>query len=238
MNNIVVGIAGQKHSGKDTVSSIMAELLMYDIYEDYETFNFKGEENGKDRLCIIHFATSLKKSLSTIFNINIDKFYNNKDNEWYCLQNGKFYDYIPKNSNKITIDKLNNNSLSELMNNNADFIKLRTLMQYFGTNICRNNLGNDIWVNNTINRAKWILKFTNKCIISDVRFKNEAEFIKRTFPNSIIIKVNRDSNNIEHESENIDFDVDYVINNNGTLKDLFNDVKKLTQEIYGRFINN
>lgn len=61
----------------------------------------------------------------------------------------------------------------------------RKALQIMGTDIMRNHLNDDIWVNNTMRRAS---KMDN-CIISDVRFINEAKSIKDA--GGILIRVQR-----------------------------------------------
>jgi len=60
---------------------------------------------------------------------------------------------------------------------------------------------------------------------------NEIEAIKTIDPNSIIIKVERENNKQEqpeHSSENLEgLPFDVLINNNGTLKELYDQLKEL-----------
>lgn len=81
---------------------------------------------------------------------------------------------------------------------------------------------------------KWQAKELNKnkkIVITDVRFKHEAEKIKKM--GGIILKINRDGcSNDNHLSENelnsipADF-IDYTIDNNYTLNDLYSQIDTL-----------
>ena len=88
--------------------------------------------------------------------------------------------------------------------NNKDY-ETRQLLQKIGTEEGRNKYGLDIWINILYNWIK-ILNVRNKIdyfIISDVRFQNEVNWIKKL--NGIVIKINapnRHNKCLLKESEN------------------------------------
>jgi hypothetical protein len=104
----------------------------------------------------------------------------------------------------------------------------RTILQFVGTNLFRNQL-NEIMPN--INKDVHIYAFKNwyennknkKIVIADVRFLNEAEFVKQN--NGILIKINRNTkqptDNHQSEIELQSIKCDYIIDNNGTLEELY-----------------
>jgi len=107
----------------------------------------------------------------------------------------------------------------------------RELLQKIGTELFRNtlpkictNIDKDIWIR-SIERKILKLNIENKItkfVIPDVRFENEAEFIRKN--KGTIIFINRNIlNNDFHESENkiniIKYDI--KINNNNTISDLY-----------------
>ncbi len=111
----------------------------------------------------------------------------------------------------------------------------RKLLQLLGTECGRRIIHPNIWCNSTmINYKPTGFYHSNKYpeddhdiypnwIISDVRFPNEVEAIKKE--NGILIRVERESINTEdqHESETaLDNynDWDYIIQNNGTIEEL------------------
>ena len=111
----------------------------------------------------------------------------------------------------------------------------RQLMQFVGTDLFRNNLDQNVWINIVndkvkklildINSGTQTLKHVKGIIISDVRFDNEAQFIKSI--GGTIVKINRnvaiESSN--HQSERgISIATDYVIENNTTIDDLYNQI--------------
>ncbi len=230
MKQILIGIAGTANSGKDTVASMINYIHHYGVtkasYSNWLASKILYDDNFKHR--IIHFADALKDCLSIMYNIPREYFDDRKkkDEEYYLLNERRFVD---KNSFKdkyyeITFESLGDYSLNEIIYDDITNIgiKLRTLMQYFGTNICRNLLDMDIWVKSTIYKAVSIAEKEGICIIPDVRFENEA---RRIIGNSLyggVIKVNRDGcDKSEHESEIIDFPCSITIENNKTKMQLF-----------------
>ena len=107
-------------------------------------------------------------------------------------------------------------------------------MQYFGTDICRNHIDNNIWINSTMSKAINIAINRTLCIIPDVRFSNEANAIRnnsKLFYGGLI-KINRDNiDKDDHSSEHIYFNADFEIDNNGNLMQLFYKVLHICQKI-------
>jgi hypothetical protein len=121
----------------------------------------------------------------------------------------------------------------------------RSLLQYIGTDLFRDKILDNIWINALF--SKYIDKADRtsegilskkpiypKWIIPDLRFPNELQAIKNR--GGITIRVNRalykkgEPNDIfkkEHPSETALDDVtfDYTINNNGSIQELINQVK-------------
>ena len=99
----------------------------------------------------------------------------------------------------------------------------REMMQFIGTDLFRKQLNDNIWVNIIKNKIESD-KINNKFVITDVRFDNEAQMIKSIGGN--IIQINRQNiHQLNHISENgITIDVDYIIENNGTISDLYNKI--------------
>ena len=129
-----------------------------------------------------------------------------------------------------------NNSLiaysKDSKRNREDLIKLtpRLLLQLVGTDLFRNQLHPNTWVTATFANYQ-----NNNWIITDMRFPNELEAIKKR--NGITIRINRGPiertgkmiQEPEHISEtaldNAKFD--YVIENDGTIEELIEQVKKI-----------
>ena len=115
-----------------------------------------------------------------------------------------------------------------LYSNNVS-IKIRVLLQYYGTNIIRNHFWKEAFIRYTMNKAFDIRNSKGQCIISDARFEDECMAIK--YYGGKIIRVDRRVNNDNHESEQIKISQDdYVIDNTGTLVGLFYKVLKFVTD--------
>lgn len=95
--------------------------------------------------------------------------------------------------------------------------KVRTYLQVLGV-AARDTFGEDFWVDQVLGAAR----HEPKLVISDVRFRSEAEAIKTL--GGILVKVTRPGHGAvnDHVSEHDldDWTWDYVLNNDGTKEDL------------------
>lgn len=224
----IVGIKGFKGSGKDTVASMISYILHDGIMKaSYDTW-LLYHKNGfvENDEIIIHFADKLKDDIAAFCNIDrklLDR-QDIKEENYYNFKTGivstniKDTDKVINNIGEINYDNL---SILLLLNTNTS-IKIRVLLQYYGTNVIRNHFWHKAFINYTMNKAFDIRNSKGQCIIADARFENdECEAIKQC--GGMIIRVDRKlNNNDNHESEQIKIcDDDYVIDNTGTLVGLF-----------------
>lgn len=250
MKSYIIGIAGKKNSGKDTVASMINYIFAKGItaanYRDWLICRVSYDNNYKHR--IAYFADALKDCLSIIYYIPRQYFDDReyKDNMYYNLRTGEFIrkEKVTQRGDHyfvIDIETLNNSSIREQIETYDKLfplITLRTLMQYFGTNLCREYLQSDIWIKATMAKADDICFANRLFIIPDVRFTNEATAIQ-TKTSSLyggVIMVRRDNNGSDddidyHSSEIVTFSTDFSITNNGTLMDLFYKVIEICQKI-------
>lgn len=120
---------------------------------------------------------------------------------------------VTDNVKPIPLDELYNIETKQLH---------RKRLQLIGTDVCRKVFGNDIWI--------YCLKQSlpnDWYVIDDVRFINEFE----AFSDCVSIRVNRSmiKSNDNHPSE-VEMDgieTDYVIENEGTLSDLYSQVDNI-----------
>lgn len=229
----IVGIKGFKGSGKDTVASMISYILHNGIMKaNYDTWLLyhKNDFIENDEI-IIHFADKLKDDISEFCGIDrklLDK-QEIKENYYYNFKTGivstniKDADYVVNN-----VLEFDNLSTLLLLNTNVS-IKIRTLLQYYGTNVIRNHFWYEAFIRYTMNKAFDIRNKLGQCIIADARFDNECNVIKVC--GGKIIRVDRRVNNDNHESEQIKIcDDDYVIDNTGTLVGLFYKVLKFVTD--------
>lgn len=126
----------------------------------------------------------------------------------------------------------------------VDSFKDTKLLTWVGTEWGR-SINENIWVNNCLDRIREAEKqgcymsgepFVNNFFITDVRFPNEAEALKAN--GFYLVKVNRNDRPQEerasHASENALNDYknwDFVIDNNGSLEDLYKQLQGVVQII-------
>ncbi len=95
----------------------------------------------------------------------------------------------------------------------------RHLAQTLGTEWGRNLIGPDFWIKILARRLVY------PCVISDVRFPNEAKFIREN--EGLLIKIHRTSEDRKteevhpHASEQLDFEAGVLFENSGTIQDLY-----------------
>ena len=126
----------------------------------------------------------------------------------------------------------------------------RWILQYWGTEVCRQGFHDDIWIASVENKMR---KTTDNIVISDVRFPNEIKAIHNA--GGIVIWVQRGdlpswhimagkANNGDvfaaeklkalgvHASETawVGRDIDHVISNNSSIDDLYEQIKNLVSD--------
>lgn len=122
----------------------------------------------------------------------------------------------------------------------------RRVLQEWGTEVCREAYHDDIWIASLENKLR---KTTDNIVISDSRFPNEIDSVKKL--GGITIRVKRGPDPVwvdeftktgrtlefakkypkVHASEfsSINCSYDYVIQNDGTIDDLYNKINDLLQ---------
>lgn len=230
----IVGIKGFKGSGKDTVASMISYILhdsiMKATYDKWLFFHKNGFVENNE--IIIHFADKLKDDISEFCGIDrklLDR-QEIKENYYYNFKTGIVSTNIKDIDCVInTVLEYDNLSTLLLLNNNNVSIKIRALLQYYGTNVIRNHFWYEAFIRYTMNKAFDIKNRKGQCIIADARFEDECMAIK--YYGGKIIRVDRRVNNDNHESEQIKISQDdYVIDNTGTLIGLFYKVLKFVTD--------
>lgn len=221
----IIAISSFKNAGKDTAAHMLQYLLnapkIFRFYWCYKLFkNFPGKWK------ITSFAKPLKEVLSVILGVPVKKFEdrNFKENYYVHLWDFKIVEkYLLDDS-----DILSDNKFTKAIKTGEPFPKdtwlsIRQLMQYFGTQVLQTYLGRRVWINSTLKRKY-------PFIISDLRFIEEYNAVKEL--NGTVIYIKRDSAKPgTHQSEREVLDLynqnkfDCIVDNNGTLSDLFNNLK-------------
>jgi hypothetical protein len=210
-NKIIIGVCGFQGSGKDTVADYLVNV------------------HGFRR---ISFAGTLKDAISAIFGWDRE------------LLEGRTKE---SRAWRETVDTWWANRLD--MPN----LTPRWVLQYWGTEVCRKNFHDNIWINSVEYKLNNI---SDNVVISDVRFPNEITSIKdvggmviRThrgedpewYNDAAIVNQGPDGNrawarSIEkmkkyniHASETawIGTDFDAILDNDGSIDDLYNQINQL-----------
>ena len=228
LNKRLIAVSGVKGSGKDSVSSMLQYCLsvpkMFRQYFFYKNFR----KWIKPKYKRIAFADPLKKMLSDLLNISLDKFYIREFKEG-CVINVSTLEgsWLGEKLSDSKFNKLVKQLDPSLTEAN---LSLRQLLQYFGTEIMQKYFGKRVWINSTMqNRSEYT-------IISDLRFIEEYNAVKEK--KGIVIYINRPNYEFgQHASERemkelLENDkYDFIIDNNGSIEDLFNQVKNITKEL-------
>lgn len=196
-----------------------------------------GKDTIADYLCTFHgfkrmsFASSLKDAVSSVFGWNREYLEGStKASRLWREQKDEWW------SNRLNME-----------------ITPRWVLQYWGTEVCRNGFHNDIWVASVENKLR---QTDENIVITDCRFANEIKSIKdiggitmrvsRGQPpewydaavsynkgehgnmNWSLSKAKLDRNRV-HASEysSVGLEYDYYIDNNGTIDDLHKQVNSV-----------
>lgn len=229
INNKLIAVSGIRNSGKTQTADILQYCLSVPKFlRQYWIYKWFGKLFPK-KWKVLAFADPLKKMLATLLNIPVEKFNDRAFKEDTCID----LNTLDYSLTAFTKDKqmLSDSKFSKMAKElNPDILHydltIRQLMQYFGTEICQTYFGKNVWINSTLQNAG------KKTIISDCRFFSEAKAIKDK--EGIIIYISRPGTSFgQHQSEKEMYQMlrkgvyDYQIENNGTIKDLFNKIKKL-----------
>lgn len=128
----------------------------------------------------------------------------------------------------------------------------RRILQYWGTDVCRNHFHDDIWIASLENKMR---KTSDNIVISDVRFPNEIKAIHNA--GGIVVRIKRgpdpdwyqDAVNMNAGTTNMSWlisktrmeklgihasetawvggNIDHVVYNDSTIDDLFNQIRSL-----------
>jgi dephospho-CoA kinase len=227
MTNLI-GISGKKGSGKDTVAQTI-QYFRSIYYKEGKSFSqfvkdsrsmwvrpYSEFENKK-------FADKLKDMVCLLIGCTREQL---EDPEFKESLLGEKWWVIDKPDENLFLPYTPDNWAAH-GDFESNLVKTtpRNLLQELGTDVCR-QIHPSAWINALF--VDYTSKKHDKWVISDVRFPDEAQAIKNR--GGIVIKVNRDVSDDQHKSEKaLDgyTDWDYVIDNNGTIEGLIDQVETM-----------
>jgi len=204
---MLIGVSGKINSGKDLVGKIIQYLTSEsNVYP----FDLNIDYSHKSNWEVKKFADKLKDIICLLIGCYRDQLENESfkskelGEEWWYWYMERVGGYSPIILDYLTTTKkqLKNYEGLELIKPTPRF-----LLQFIGTNLFRNQLHPEIWVNSLMNEYKpysipvkdlgigkgfeWGEAYPN-WIITDMRFPNELEAVKKK--GGITIRVNRPCN--------------------------------------------
>ena len=214
---MIIGISGKKQTGKDEAGRIINNLCN----DKFKVVKFA--DKLKDVLCVLTGCTREQLEDEDFKNKQLPECWNA-----YVLESADEYGvYTNYYSSKKELDKA-----EELLRYDGNYniisckdntpITYRQALQQIGTNLFRDRFHPNTWINATLSN----IKNYEDIIITDVRFLNEIDTIKNL--GGIVVRIERETVlKDSHSSEMMLNDYNkwnYVINNNGTLRDLEDEI--------------
>lgn len=222
LKNNLIGISGKIGSGKDTVGSMLQYISTVD-YPTFKEYEFrKFADKIKDTACLWLGCT--REQLE-------DREFKEKElgEEWRVWYNyreslgpDERFGFIYPSESAAKCDGL---SFGFKVKQTSYVLTPRKILQLLGTDAGRMIIHPNIWVNSMFSGygedSRWI--------ITDVRFPNEVEAIKKR--GGVVIRVERDMDDPAkclHQSETAldqyqEFDL--VINNNKSINELYEQIR-------------
>lgn len=230
---LIIGLVGEKNHGKtESAKMIQALLLGVDDYDTYSKMQLLLASNYN----IVNFADELKSMVSVILGCSIDKLEERDFKENFAFN--------PRTKELLRVDDMfhvgfvytDADKYDEAItfNGSANFehyVLVRTMLQYIGTNVMRNKVDRNYWIK--ILQLHMLRNYDSSFIVGDIRFQNETDCVTELGGITIkIVRSNVTNNNISHQSESEvkSIKTDFVVENDGTLIDLFNKLKQTLRE--------
>ena len=215
-------VSGKIHTGKNQIAEyIQDELQMRNYQVSQDLFAKSLKDNCKEDFKNIQ---ELLNNLAEELKANINTFIDTRE----LMVRPNLTSQIDKVLNKL---RINDDNWYE---NKTDIT--RTLLQIFGTEIFRKRVDENYWVNQLKNRV--IQSKKDFIIVTDVRFPNEITGMFHESFETITIRINRNINTnnqiASHASEtSLDNwnEWNYLVENNGGLKDLYMTSKTIVQDL-------
>lgn len=200
--SMIIGISGKAQSGKDVVGSYITSKV--------NGKPLKFADRLKDMVCILLGCDRVQLENETFKATPLGE-------EWwyYKSRHGTLIPYTDSNRK-----------------NTEDLVKLtpRMLLQKLGTECGRQIIHPNIWINTLLRDVD-----TSKInVITDVRFLNEITAL-RSVDETIMIRIQRDSikqtnHASETELDNVVDSFNYVIDNNGTIQELYKKIDSILKD--------
>ena len=229
---MIIGISGKIGSGKDTIGSIIQYLTDENVkgmtYEDWYAANVYSVYQNYGKWNIKKFAGKLKEIASLLTGIPVEMFEDQEFKQSFIL--GEEWGTVRPNPLNV-VPVFEDVQFNELMS-------VRELLQKLGTEVMRDGLHTNVWVNALFadyKRPKMSEHNPSNWIITDMRFPNELAAVNDV--NGLTIRVVRpqiETANFkpQHASEtSLDSaEFDYTIVNDSTIEELVKKVREILEK--------
>lgn len=223
---MIISISGPKGSGKDTVGKIIQALTQkktsFDGMDKLTEEELEYKVWAVPKYKIVKFADRLKDMVCILLDCVRED-----------LEREEFKSQVLGKEWWVWVDKENPSRIfsftGQNMNKRFWYLRkttVRDLLQLLGTECGREILHPNIWVNTTMSNYDIL---NSKWIITDTRFPNELEAVKKKGGLTIRLERNKEQGENLHISETAldNHEFDYTIVNDGTLLDLVEEVKEI-----------
>jgi len=212
----IISISGKKGSGKDTAAARLIEnhgftrFAFADILKDMLTSVFKIERKYFDD----HELKDKQFDRITVDFSDIDKI------RMWLEERGVEIDYVMRTN-------------MENVGHGRTLDTPREMMQFIGTDVCRDNISNDLWIDLTIKNM--LSSGKRLIVVTDARYANERRALKKLGGILLLIKrsttdgkdTDKEWQYDDHKTENdlgFEDDYDVVIENNSSVGQLQADI--------------
>lgn len=206
----VIGLAGRKRSGKDTVALMLEEeydflrLALADPLRECLS-TFLGVSEPTDKESLVSFCVSQEDLMEMAHLLRLDS--------------------------SVFIERFRE-QMSGWGEQNCYTLPYRKLIQTVGTDICR-ALDEQVWIKRTMYEIAMNKKYGgwNKFVVSDIRFDNEAKFIHNLLGSVWCVTSTRGEDDTHSSEKGVDEKyISSIITNNGTLEELREGVKRVYKQ--------
>lgn len=250
-----IGITGHRGSGKTSVAYLLGNMLeALKLGHDKSTINaqyivwcetIKANQNAiydcaLNNVYFDEFGEMPKSFVAQLLSIDMSVLDNDilKDKMFVSLSDFRLYSNDGSLKTVTSEDILSNNGKRWT----GHYISLREFAKCFSIDIMQRFFGSDVWLKTLrVNDEKWNEPDRGWRLFSDVKTKDEIQYIKDK--SGVLIRTihpsNRKSNSgITNIDDRNNFDVDYTINTEGKLLDMFDAIYSMAHQIYTQSIYN
>ena len=219
MGNILIGLVAPKRSGKDTAANYICSSYGFKKY---------------------NFADPLKKGIKEIFGLSYEQLEGEEKEKI-----DPFWGVSPRELFQKIGTELFQYELPKIFEQFKDYDRtfwVKCFEKWYSTQLKNYELNKLYWSSNVFDNMMRdipsnffdVSKPNFRVVVSDVRFIHEAKKIKEM--GGILIKVDRNTEDNDYskhssEIENENIECDYIVQNNGFMKDMYEQFDEIIKQL-------